>query len=157
MGERILKPVAWCLSSLHWEKYYPFVLATIAGILTWVSGLTIESDQALLLSTSVTFGAIAAGFVGTSLSILTSLGTKVMQRIRETPYVFVVREYLGWGLCSGIMVCCTGIVGLLLKLYALAWFTTLWCSIVAFCIACLFRLGKIMLKIFSDCENRPTD
>ena len=141
-------------NSLIVEKYYPQFWALIAAVLSYLSGLTIAEDQALLLSTTVTFGAIVFGFVGTSLSILTSLGTVVMQRFRETEYLSVMRLYLGYGLGSGVILSCISIVILLFKFQGPV-YTALWAAALVFCLTCLYRLGKTMLYVFSDPENRP--
>ena len=154
MGATILKLTRLTVSSLTWEKFYPFV-GLLVGAVPLVGGWCIGSDQQLLLSATITFGAITFGFVGTSLAILTSLGTRVMQRIRQTPYVLVLREYMGWGLFSGIFVCCVSMVGLLFRLTEQVWFTAAWCAAIVFCLACLYRLSRLMLKIFSDPENQP--
>lgn len=155
MGATILKMTRLTVSSLSWEKFYPFVVGLLVGAPPLVWDWCIGSDQQLLLSATITFGAITSGFVGTSLAILTSLDTGVMQRIRRTRYVRVLRGYMGWGLFSGIFVCCVSMAGLLWQLTEQVWFTAVWCAAIVFCLACLYRLSKLMLQIFSDHENQP--
>lgn len=140
--------------TLIWEKYYPQVFAVVAAIAAWYFDLMVGGEQSLLLTTTVTFGAIVFGFVGTSLSILTSLGTTVMQRIRQTDYIYALRRYLGWGLGSGALLSCVSIIGLLLNPNE-QMFANLWCGVMVFCLACLYRLARMMLRIFSDSENLP--
>lgn len=145
------------MGSLHWERLYPFLFAFIAVPISWYFDFSIKKDQDLLLSSSITFGAIVYGFVGTSLSILTSLGTKVMSKIRETNYLFTLKEYLGWGLLSGMIVCCVSMFGLLKNAYECLFFTSIWFGAIVLCLACLFRLSNLMLQIFSHRENRPRE
>jgi len=66
-----------------------------------------------------------------------------------------LREYMGWGLLSGIGVCCISMAGMLLHLMESSWYAALWCAAVVLSLACLYRLSKLMLQIFSDPENRP--
>ena len=144
--------VGWPKRSLVWERYYPFGWAAVSAVMCWWLGLDFADVPSHLLSATVTFGAISSGFVGTSLAILTSLGTPVMRKIRQTPYVRVLRQYLGWALTSGIVLSCVSILGLFLhatsSYFAMAWWVAL-----TFCIACLFRLAGTMLFVFSDPEN----
>ena len=140
-----------------WERYYPLIVALIAAVSAWFFDVAITEDQQLLLSATITFGAIVSGFVGTSLSILTSLGTPVMRQVRKTSYIKHLRHYLGWGLGSGVILACISIVGLLFGSDDFYWnsFTCFWTFALVFCLACLYRLAMMMLRVFSDPENCP--
>ena len=142
----------WLQRSLVWEQCYPFALAATAAVICWWLSLDFADVPLQLLSGTVTFGAIASGFVGTSLAILTSLGTPVMRKIRRTPYVRILRRYLGWALASGIVLSCVSILGLFLHATS-SWFTMAWWAVLVFCITCLYRLARTMLFVFSDPEN----
>ena len=138
------------MKSLTWERHYPFAVAVCAGAASCFQGLEMTANAPALLSATVTFGAVASGFVGTSLSILTSLDTPAMQKVRATSYLDILREYLGWALAAGIALSSTGLAGLFLDLAPTKWFGSAWCLVLAFCISCLWRLGKMMLLVFSD-------
>ena len=140
--------------SLRLERYYPLFFAALAAIVSFFSEIVITAEGSLLLSASISFGAITSGFVGTTWSILTSLGTIIMQRVRRTGYIKILRLYMGWGLASGVILSCVSMIGLLFSLQDVL-FTSLWCASTVFCIACLYRLAIIMLYIFSDPENLP--
>ena len=101
----------------------------------------------------VTFGAIASGFVGTSLSILTSLGTPVMSTLRESGYVRTLRNYLGWALSSGIMLSGASLAGMFQAIAMAPWFSIAWCGALVFCVGCLYRLATVMLFVFTDPDN----
>lgn len=140
------------------ERWYPLVLAGIASVACcfacWYFELDLVNALPKLLSATVSFGAIVFGFVGTSLSILTSLGTPVMRKIRRTHYLKQLRNYLGWAMASGILLSLISIMGIFLSLTA-TWFAAIWCFILVFCIACLYRLANVMLSVFSHPENMP--
>lgn len=142
----------WPQRSLVWEQCYPFALAVVSAVICWWLGFDFADVPLQLLSATVTFGAIASGFVGTSLAILTSLDTPVMRKIRRTPYVRILRWYLGWALTSGTVLSCVSILGLFLHATS-SWFAMAWWAAFTFCIACLYRLARTMLFVFSDPEN----
>lgn len=75
------------------EKHYLFVLVALAATSSWWAGCDIEAYDTLTIASIVTFGAITSGFVGASLSILTSLNAPVMQRIRKTRYLVTLKRY----------------------------------------------------------------
>ena len=141
------------MKSLFVERLYPFVAAGGTGAASWWLDLDMEPNSSQLLTATVTFGAIASGFVATSLSILTSLDTPVMQKIRATRYRVILQEYLGWALVAGIALSLTGIGGLFLDVACEPLFVSTWCLALAFCICCLWRLGTTMLQVFGDREN----
>ena len=140
--------------TLNQQKYYPQVLAVFGAILVWFFELDMQGTPPMLLGSAVTFGAIVSGFVGASLSILTTLDTPVMQQIRKTNYIRTLRLYLGWGLSSGVILSCVSMVGLFF-MFSGHLFTAIWIAALVLCIACLYRLAWFMLLIFSDRENTP--
>ena len=144
------------MKSLTVEKHYPLAAAIVSSGVSAVLDLEMKPNGPQLLAATVTFGAIASGFVGTSLSILTSLDTPVMQRIRATAYLGILKDYLCWALVSGIVLSLAGIIGLLLEDSQLPRFVPVWVLTLAFCLCCLWRLGRTMLQVFADRENaRP--
>lgn len=135
-------------SSPEAERWWPFALALAAGGAAWMFELRLPEPAGLLLAATVTLGAITSGFVGTSLSILTSLNAPVMRRIRATPYIEAMRNYLGWGLAAGIVLSCTSLAGMFLA-PAAHWFGAVWCAALALCVGCLWRLARTMLALFA--------
>ena len=141
---------------LNLERFYPVGFAAAAAVACWWLNIKLPSEPSsiFLFGSTVAFGAIVSGFVGTSLSILTALATPLMQNLRKTrKYILILRRNLGSALASGIMLSCASIAGLWLHQYEL--FLSVWCFMFAFCLACLFRLARNMLFIFSDPSNSP--
>ena len=134
------------------EHLYPAGCSVVAATACWMFKLEPPKEPSsvviFLLASSVTFGAIVSGFVGTSLSILTALVTPLMKEIRRTSYLSKLGSYLGFALASGIILSCTSIVGMWLIYYD--WFFGIWCGVFVFCVACLYRLATIMLLIFRN-------
>ena len=141
------------MKSLRAEKFYPFGVAVVAATGSCALSLDMQPNASQLLTATVTFGAVASGFVGTSLSILISIDTPVMQKIRATPYRQVLQGYLGWALLAGIALALTGIAGIFFDIARARLFVSVWCFALAFCVCCLWRLGTTMLYVFGDREN----
>lgn len=154
MATLVLRAFGRMATSLQMERLHPWLLALIVGGVAFWFGWTPDEGQALL-SATINFGAIVSGFVGTALSILTTLGTQVMQEIRRTAYLKVVRDYLASGLASGIILACVSMAGLAGSLHHFSWFFAVWLGAVVFCLASLRRLAATILLIFTDPKHRP--
>ena len=142
------------VSHIWLERTYPALIGVVGAAASWCFGWDLTGAPAELLGAAVSFGAIASGFVGTSLAILTSLGTPIMQQVRRTKYVRILRGYMGWALASGVLLSCVSVVGLFPRVSSVG-FTAAWCGVSAFCIACLYRLAAAILLVFGDPENAP--
>jgi len=148
-----------CTWSLRKERWFPFVLAIFSGALIckFKNNFIISS---LLFSSSISFGAIITGFSATCLAVLIGLDSDIMRKIRQTQRILpVLSEYMGFAMFSGLLFSSLGILGLLLfdeDLNCLRFQNVLlpmWSASLAFCLSCLCRLGRIMLKIFSSPSN----
>lgn len=142
--------------TLRKERCYPFVLAFISAVLTYQFRKDFVISPSLF-SSSVTFGAIVTGFSGTCLAVLIGLESDLMRKIRKTKILIILSEYMSLAMCSGLLFSFLGILGLLLLdnkdvncSSVKNIIITLWGGGLAFCLACLFRFGHIMLQIFSD-------
>ncbi|MCY4594885.1 MAG: hypothetical protein OXC19_08820 [Bryobacterales bacterium] len=137
------------MRSLRVERRYPFVLAALAlGLAAWLPGGLERPLPALLFASTVTLGAIVAGFVGTCLSVLIVLKTPLMENIRETEYLDTLANYIGWTLFSGLLLAFVGLAGLLLEDCNRSLPPPVWCASVVFCTGCLWRISGLALKIF---------
>ena len=138
-------------NSLTWERWYPCAVAVLAAGL----GAAFHPDRLSfppqLLRGTVSLGALAFGFVGAALAVLVGLDSPFMRRIRRTSYVIVLRRYVGWALLAGLAL--ASLAGLLPGGAARPAFAPAWGFALAFCLACLHRIGRIMLFLFSDPEH----
>ena len=140
----------WTATKVYW---YPIVLGVLAASAAWFFGLKLPDPPTFLLGSTVTFGSIVSGFVGTGLSILIGLDTPFMRQVNRTDYRFHIRSYTAHALASGILLAVAGLVGLLLMLTA-KWFAAIWCGMLVFCFASLYRLAGVMLGIFTSARSR---
>ena len=76
-----------------------------------------------------------------------------MRRIRRTSYVIVLRRYVGWALLGGLALALVSLAGLLPGIAARPAFAPAWGFALAFCLAGLHRIGRIMLFPVNDPEN----
>ena len=135
------------------EYWYPIVLGILVATGAFVVGLKLPNPSSFLLGSTVTFGAIVSGFVGTALSILIGLDTPFMRQVNRTPYKFHIRSYTAHALSSGVLLSMAGLMGLLFALSA-TWFAAIWSGLLAFCFASVFRLATVMLGTFTAAKSR---
>lgn len=138
------------------EKLYPFFFAIISGSLAYLLKDNVIISTSLF-SSSVTLGAIVAGFTSTCLAVLTGLDSEIMRKTRKTKNIYTLSEYLGHAIFSGFLFSFLGILCLLFFDIQYLDFSlienilfTMWGSGLGFCLSCLFRLSRIMLKIFAN-------
>ena len=140
-------------NSLTWERWYPCAVAVlVAGL-----GAAFDPDRLAfppqLLGGTVSLGAFAFGSVGAALAVLVGLDSPFMRRIRRTSYVIVLRRYVGWALLAGLALALVSLAGLLPGGAARPAFAPAWGFALAFCLACLHRIGRIMLLLVNDPEH----
>ncbi|MDH5297652.1 MAG: hypothetical protein OEV91_01380 [Desulfobulbaceae bacterium] len=81
--------------SIIWEKSYPWLGGLIAFWLWGKINVGLPADDdATLLSSAISFGAIIAGFLATSQSILMALSIQTMKNLRSSGYINDLASYL---------------------------------------------------------------
>lgn len=137
------------MSSLAFEKYYPYILGVLATVLWQQLGVQMPLKDSFL-SASLTIGAILAGFMATSKAILMTLDSPVMQRIRTSGYVEELVYYLAHALWLSFSFSIISLIGFFLETstddiklyYGLVWVFFGISASVAF-----IRITNLMLKI----------
>ena len=140
-------------NSLTRERWYPCAIAVLAAALCAAFDPDRLAFPPQLLHGTVSLGALAFGSVGVSLAVLAGLDSPFMRRIRRTSYVLVLRRYVGWALLAGLALALVGLAGQLPEIVAGPAFAPAWGFALAFCLACLHRIGRIMLFLFSDPDH----
>ncbi|MCG6411117.1 hypothetical protein K6U17_18075 [Vibrio fluvialis] len=130
---------------LYVEKAYPYVMAIAASSAWYICDgkFPIGND---VLSASLTIGAILTGFLATAKTLLMTLDTPVMNRIRDTSYASDLASYLGaaiW-LCFGF--CVLAMVGYFCDT-ASKWYGVAWMLVAISASLAFVRVTSIMLKI----------
>ena len=140
-------------NSLTRERGYPCAVAVLAAGL----GAAFDPDRLAVppqpLRGTVSLGALAFGSVGVSLAVLAGLDSPFMRRIRWMSYMIVLRRYVGWALLAGRALALVGLAGLLPGIAARPAFAPARGFALAFGLACLHRIGRIMLVLFSGPEH----
>ena len=138
------------------ERFYPWVLAVLVGLGTslLVYVFDFHVTQSMLvraLGSSVIFGSITAGFIGTNLAVLSGMNKKLKTQLAQSKYIYDFRDYFRSALYSGFTLALLGIVGPIAvelgvqKVVAVLWFTVL-----VFCIVSLYRVYRQMFVVFTD-------
>jgi hypothetical protein len=130
---------------LIFEKWMPFILAFIASILWWQLDVNLPAEKGVLGS-SLTIGAIFAGFLATAKAILMSLDSPVMKRIKETTYMNELVSYLAQAIWLSFSFCIVSLVGYFLKTQNF-WFGLVWIAVAVAMAVAFIRFTNIMLKI----------
>ncbi|MCY3627485.1 MAG: hypothetical protein OXG88_07590 [Gammaproteobacteria bacterium] len=136
------------------ERNYPWVLALIAGssttLLVYVFEVDISETLPSVLNALVVFGAITSGFVGTSLSVLVSIGPNFKKKLIRSHYIHVFQNYLRSGLLAGFLLAFFSILGMILTEFSGVRLVTIVCTVaLVYCFATLFRVFRIMLELFA--------
>ena len=129
------------------------IVASIAASVWLYLGIPMPEDGRYTLGATATFSSVVTGFVGTSLSILIALDSPLMHRVRKTSYVTFLQNYLGWALASGVLLVAVSILGM--WTCSSWWYGAVWIGAGTFCIGCLYRVAKIMLRIFAHKDAGP--
>ncbi|WP_227104528.1 hypothetical protein [Chromobacterium rhizoryzae] len=90
--------------SLAWERFYPFVLSFVLTAVYWRYPLPFPDDVKDLLSASLSFGAITAGFIATAIAILMALpNDSIMASIKSSGFVEDLIRYLRQAFYSSLL------------------------------------------------------
>lgn len=136
-----------------WERWYPAIAASLVAGIWLYFGISMPEDGRYLLGATVTFSSVATGFIGASLSILIALDNPLMHKVRNTSYVKFLQNYLGWALASGVLLVIVSMLGM--WTCSSWWYGPVWIGAGTYCICCLFRVAKIMLRIFVHKDAGP--
>jgi hypothetical protein len=130
------------------EQFYPVLGAFIAVYLWWRGGVAFPPEKDIL-SASLTIGAILTGFLGTSKTLLMTLDSSLMKRIRSTPYGAQLASYMGQAIWFCFAFCLISMFGFFLdttnKYFGFGWIFIAILASLAF-----MRVTHIMLKIVKN-------
>ncbi|QOK96351.1 hypothetical protein HF909_07830 [Ralstonia pseudosolanacearum] len=134
--------------SLKLERWYPFVIACVAGIVWWILKLPLPKSIKEFLSAAISLGAILTGFIATSQAILAALPTDaVMVRLRASGYIGDLIFYVATALYGCLIFSVYSIAGFFWDDNLPFWYGAIWISLAAFSVSCFYRLSKIFFKI----------
>lgn len=108
------------------ERIYPYAAATISAFGFYYFKLDFPKGQDIL-SATITIGAIFTGFLATSKSLVISIDTPAMNKLRETSFFPLLIQYLREALYTSLLLGAFGILGFFTdsscppKLYGIIW------------------------------------
>lgn len=131
--------------SLLWEKFYPYIMGTIAFVLWSRLGITFPDEHlAAILSAGISFGAILAGFMGTAQAILMGLTSNLMDNVKSSGYISDLASYLAEAIGLAFIFATFSLLGFFTTFYP---FGPFWILIAVSLSCAFFRVTKIMLII----------
>lgn len=134
--------------NIYFEKTYPYIAASVAGAV-WFHFKGCFPTGNDILSASLTIGAILTGFLATAKTLLMTLDTPVMTRIRETTYAKDLASYLGEAIWLCFAFCILAMIGYFVKTSSV-WFGVAWMFIAISGAFAFIRVTTIMLKIIKS-------
>ena len=144
--------------SRTYERYYPQGFGLVAAASVFFFDICFPPQNGLLLSASVTFGAILFGFTGTAFAVF-NISTDFMEKVRRAnqEVIFDMRRYIGDALLAPLLLCVISVIGMFGADSAdtefARWLMALWLGALVFCLAALRRLSGILLVMFSRPDN----
>lgn len=145
--------------SRTYERYYPQGFGIFAAASVFWLEICFPLQNGLLLSASVTFGAILFGFIGTAFAVFNT-STDFMERVRRAnqEVIFDLRRYIGAALLAPLLLCVISVIGMFGAGSAdtefARWLMALWLGTSVFCLAALRRLSGILLVMFSRPDHQ---
>ncbi len=130
---------------LYVENSYPYVLAASASYSWYHFKMQFPTDNDVL-SASLTIGAILTGFLATAKTLLMTLDTPVINRIRSTSYSHDLASYLGEAIWLCFAFCILAMVGYFCSTGSI-WYGLVWMYIAISAALAFIRVTTIMLKI----------
>jgi len=135
--------------SLHYERFYPLFLATATAFGAWLLGFSLpESATKELLSATISFGAILAGFLGTAKSILMALPQMVSAKLRTSTYMDDLAAYLASALAGSLLISAYSVIGFFdLPSAIKTYYSPLWVGLFVYASLAFWRVSRIMLLL----------
>ena len=135
------------IKKIHIERACPYIVAIAAGIV-WFQfelGFPLKSD---VLSASLTIGAILTGFLATAKTLLITLDTPIMKRIRSTSYGKQLVTYLGEAIWFCFAFSIFAMIGYFVDTQDV-WFGCFWAVLALGATSAFIRVTDIMLKVIN--------
>lgn len=134
------------MNSLTFERWYPEVIAVAATLLACQFGFEFPEDgRRELLSSTISVGAILAGFLGTAKAILMALPQTLMTDLRESRYMGDLVRYLTAALLSCLGLCLLSVLAFFAS--AGGWLDPLWVGVGIYATVAFWRVGRLMLAL----------
>lgn len=136
------------MTSLTVERFYPYVVSFIAGVLWWHFSVTLPLDLKEFLAAAISLGAILTGFIATAQAILASLPTDtVVGRLRASGYIDDLIAYLAAALYGCLVFSIFSVAGFFVIGRLPRWYGTAWAMMAMFSCLSFHRVSRIFFKI----------
>ena len=116
----------------------------IAVVFGWLKFPTTEN----LLAAGVSLGAIFTGFLATNMSLVLTVDSRLMRRIRETSYFSLMLSYLREALWFSLAFSAASVAGFFIPV-RICVFGFVWVFLAASSLLTFYRVNTIMLLLIS--------
>lgn len=118
----------------------------VAAYLWWKLELNFPAKDSVLSSTLSVSG-IFVGFLATSKSILMTMSSPIIERLRSSGYMNVLATYIAQAIWLNLLFCTINVVGFFAN-QGTVWFPTAWVTFAVGALTSFIRVTHVMLQIF---------
>jgi len=134
------------MNALFFEKWYPYLLGLIAGIIWFELNPCFPSTDAIL-SATLTVSGIFVGFLATSKAILISMNSGLIGDLKKSGYIKDLVSYMGQAIWLNLVFCTFNVIGFF-DIQKTSWFPIIWVTLSVIALMTFVRVTHIMLQIF---------
>lgn len=131
------------------EKWYPFVAAMLAGVGFYFSPIAFPTGEGIL-SAGLTIGAIFTAFIATNKSLILTLDTRIMRKLRASEWFPILISYLRSALWSSFVFSILCLVLYFVKLSDHKLIAAFWVFNCAYMVLSFFRVTSVLLTLVDD-------
>lgn len=138
-----------------WEKCGPFLFATLVAVFVWALNVSFPSKVDIcfpesadaLLGASVTFGALFATLLATTLSFLSGVDTRVAVLVRKSARNNDLLRYFRAAIRAAIGFSLFSLFGYFIDVANQGWYLYIWLFFVVFTVKTFWRCADILILI----------
>lgn len=130
------------------ERIYPYFFMGAAAFVWHKAGLSFPKTESLLSSTLSVSG-IFVGFLATSKSIIMTMSSAIVERLRNSGYIKVFASYISEAITINLVFCICNVVGFFYESRG-SWFSIAWISLGVGAFTSFYRVSQVMIQIFKN-------
>ena len=135
--------------SLKSEAWYPAVIASVTALTFYFSECVFPKGESVL-SAGLTMGAIFTAFIATNKSVILTLDTRIMKRLRESKYFSHLMGYLKSALWSSFCFSILCLSLFFIEVTDFRWMCSVWIFNAVHMILTFFRVTTVLLAMIED-------
>lgn len=141
------------ITTLNQERWYPLIVALMLAVAFYLSPICFPKGEGIL-SAGLTMGAIFTAFIATNKSVILTLDTRIMKKMRDGPYYDTLISYLRSALWSSFFFSVFCLALYFFELSKNRFLSAVWIGCVSHMILTFHRVTRVLLCVIDDKNNR---